>query len=228
MNPTPSKPKRETITTLKKLSDAEFERNVARVEYGITDDARLFLRRCALFLEVVKAPPVHYSAYLAECLHRLASNESPWGKGLLKRSSGKVLADQFDHDFGLAKDVWKLLRSKPPRRRGEKPIVSASIEVASQHNMRAREHPCSCERDQIEASWVEALYYRFRPILDREDKSSKRARAAQDPVSDSPARTLSPEFLAMLRADEGAGFPDRGLLSALRAYIEEREDELYG
>jgi len=94
--------------------------------------------------------------------------------------------------------------------------------------MRAKKHPCSCDRDQIEASWVEDLYYRFRPILDREDKRSKRAKAAQLPVTDSPSRTLSPEFLAMLQADQGAGFPDRGLLSALRAYIEEREDELYG
>jgi hypothetical protein len=161
--------KRETHSSIKRLNEdsAKFEYTIARMNAGMPDDARKFLKWCARCMTEGVAIPPAFADALASRLMAIAECPNPFDKALLKRGrgGGKRL-ELFDMKQRVAGEMWLAHNA------GKTLDEAAEIVVKRYHGNEAvpewlRELTVERARD---------CYTDFRPIFDGEDTESVAAR----------------------------------------------------
>lgn len=161
--------KRETQRSIERLNEdsAKFEYAIARMNAGMPDDARKFLKWCARCLVEGVPPPPAFADFLASRLTEIAESPNPFDEKLLKRGrgGGKRL-ELFDMRQRVAGEMWLAHNAG-------KTLDEAAEIVANRYN-----------GNEAVPEWLRALtveraracYDDFRPIFDGDDTESDAAK----------------------------------------------------
>jgi hypothetical protein len=79
-----------------------------RALYGITGDAIQILEEAAMYIEAGVPMPKAHAHFLAKRLKEIVASGDPWGKPIFARKKGQKGRDQYDRQYRIAHEVWRI------------------------------------------------------------------------------------------------------------------------